>query len=296
VIREFSTSILLALALLIILSPLAGAQWGGSSGISVRIAGEDEGGGGGGSNYTILTVEGYAYPDALVTILRNKSVLGTTRAKDDGSFKATIWTQNGSVTIGVWARDNYGLISQTSEVPAYIPAVYSFTISDIFLSPTLGTDSLVVVPSGTKVNIFGSAFPDSGIKLFSDMPDLNGADITTAGTDGKWEYVIDTEGLVQGLYAIRVNGQVVPLGLISDLSREIRLGIGFPIEPYEGAACSGVDLNFDGRVNVIDFSIMLYYWELNPFEVKPPNYCVDQDENKLVDIYDFSRLMYGWKE
>ena len=293
--REFSLSILLALALLLVSVPFANAQWGGDARVSVRIPGGEEGGGGGGSDFTNLRVSGYAYPDAFIRVLRNGGVAGTARARSDGTFTTTLWARSGSATIGAWARDGFGLISQTWEVSVYIPKGYLFTISDVFISPTLGADRLIAT-TGARVRIYGSAFPGSAVKLFTDIPGMNGADIATAGADGKWEYFLNTSGLAQGLYSLRVNSRSDLLGMLSGLSREIKLGVGFPIEPYEGTACAGADLNLDGRVNITDFSIMLYYWELDPLEVEPPNYCVDQDGNRVVDIYDFSRLMYAWRE
>ena len=47
------------------------------------------------------------------------------------------------------------------------------------------------------------------------------------------------------------------------------------------------DLNGDGKVNLIDFSILLFYWGSD-------NACADQNSNGKVDLVDFSILLYNW--
>jgi hypothetical protein len=53
----------------------------------------------------------------------------------------------------------------------------------------------------------------------------------------------------------------------------------------------GADLNGDGKVNSIDFSILLYYWK-----TKPPfkNQNVDINHDGKVDAVDFSIMLYQW--
>ncbi|OGY57154.1 MAG: hypothetical protein A2Y84_01335 [Candidatus Colwellbacteria bacterium RBG_13_48_8] len=297
--KELNKVILLALLLLCLLPLPAGAQENEDIGVSVTIpSGEEDGGGGGGGGitYTNLTVEGYAYPKAMVTALRNGAAFASVRADEDGTFIINVLVHSGSATIGVWARDSLGLISQPSEIAVYLPGGSSLEVSDVFLSPTIKADKSVVFP-GSPVKILGSAYPGSVVKAFTNLPHLNLIEIATANLSGHWEYSINTIGLAHNIYLIKVSSHSYLLNLTSPLSRGVRLNVGPTLSiPFEGITCSGVDFNFDGRVDVIDFSIMLFYWEANPLEVDPPNICVDQDGNSLVNIYDFSRLMYGWKE
>ena len=53
------------------------------------------------------------------------------------------------------------------------------------------------------------------------------------------------------------------------------------------AACAEADLNHDGRVNLTDFSILLFHWGTD-------NECADQNQNGIVDLVDFSIMMYYW--
>ena len=52
----------------------------------------------------------------------------------------------------------------------------------------------------------------------------------------------------------------------------------------------GADLNFDGKINIIDFSILLYFWK----QTSPANQCADINFSGLVDVFDFSIMMYQW--
>ena len=55
--------------------------------------------------------------------------------------------------------------------------------------------------------------------------------------------------------------------------------------------CRGADLNFDGKVNSIDFSIMLFFWKTNlPFA----NACVDINKDQKVNSVDFSIMLFQW--
>jgi hypothetical protein len=55
--------------------------------------------------------------------------------------------------------------------------------------------------------------------------------------------------------------------------------------------CVGSDFNNDGRVNSIDFSIMLAFWKTPaPFK----NNCADTNSDKQVNSVDFSILLYQW--
>jgi len=51
--------------------------------------------------------------------------------------------------------------------------------------------------------------------------------------------------------------------------------------------CPEADLNHDTRVNLTDFSILLFHWGAD-------DVCADQNQNGTVDLIDFSIMMYYW--
>lgn len=57
--------------------------------------------------------------------------------------------------------------------------------------------------------------------------------------------------------------------------------------------CKGADFNDDGKVNSVDFSILLAFWQkLPPFN----NPCVDVNKDGQVNSVDFSILLYQWNK
>ena len=62
-------------------------------------------------------------------------------------------------------------------------------------------------------------------------------------------------------------------------------------EPPIGDCSSVADLNCDGYVDIIDFSIM-YYW----FDKKDPPARIDLAKDGKVDLADFSVMAYYWYE
>jgi len=76
----------------------------------------------------------------------------------------------------------------------------------------------------------------------------------------------------------------IPLGYISVDGQCVLSSIG-------SLACDGADFNHDGRVDSVDFSILLYFWKQNPpFK----NVCVDINKDNKVDSVDFSILLSQW--
>lgn len=58
-------------------------------------------------------------------------------------------------------------------------------------------------------------------------------------------------------------------------------------------SCNGADFNGDKKVNSVDFSILLAFWQkLSPFK----NPCVDINKDNKVNSVDFSILLYQWKK
>jgi len=58
-------------------------------------------------------------------------------------------------------------------------------------------------------------------------------------------------------------------------------------------SCNGADFNADSKVNSIDFSILLAFWQKQPPFKNP---CVDINKDNKVNSVDFSILLYQWKK
>jgi len=258
-----------------------------NSGVSITIDDGTGGGGPGVKNPASITFSGLAYPDALVTIFRNEVVIGTTSARTDGTFTQTLTVDQGFITFGLQARDTGGLTSSITEITINVKANSKIGISSIFLSPTITADKFNLQKGGT-LRIFGSAFPNSIVRLFNNLAadETPVSEITTSAT-GLWEYFFPTDDLNDGQYSLKVNAQVEDPFLVSDFSKNLEFTIA-------EISCAGADFNFDTRVNIVDFSILIFYWERNPAIGAITNICTDLNVDELVDIFDFSILMHQW--
>ena len=50
------------------------------------------------------------------------------------------------------------------------------------------------------------------------------------------------------------------------------------------------DINNDKKVNIVDFSIMLYFWK----QSNPSNSCADINKDGIVNLFDFSVMLFWW--
>jgi hypothetical protein len=59
----------------------------------------------------------------------------------------------------------------------------------------------------------------------------------------------------------------------------------------DGQATQPSDLNRDGSVNLIDFSILIFWWQTTGGDSNPP---ADINQNGNVGLEDFSILLFNW--
>ncbi|MCX6759220.1 MAG: dockerin type I repeat-containing protein [Candidatus Nealsonbacteria bacterium] len=231
----------------------------------------------------IVVFEGRAYPNAFLTILKDNQAAATFFALPSGLFKKELTgIRAGIYTFGVWAEDTAGRKSVTLNFTVSILEGMTTTISGIFISPTIEVGP-IQVERGDDVNIFGQAFPESEIKIFVASSET----IKETKTDrqGKWDYKLNTALLSEMEHTAKARAFFVD-GEYSPFSHTVN----FLVLKSGALVCRGADLNFDDRVNIIDFSILLYFWG----QRKPANICVDINQDGIVNIVDFSIMMYWW--
>jgi len=240
-------------------------------------------GGGGAPVPTKVIFEGRAYPGAFLTILKNGVVAATFFAESSGLFeKELTGLRGGTYTFGIWAEDTEGRKSVTLSFTVSILEGMTTTISGIFISPTIELNP-TQVEKGDKVNIFGQVFPESQVNIFVSSKEV--VKETLADKKGNWVYKLDTDPVEEGEHEARAkafyeDGEQSPFSQI----------LSFLVLKKGALTCKGADLNFDGKVNIIDFSILLYFWG----QTKPGNPCADINFDGLVNITDFSIMMYWW--
>lgn len=262
-----------------------------TSGVSITISGPGGGGGGGTPSGTPADIifGGFSSPDSTVTFLRNGTVVGTTITSSAGTFLKSVSVKNGLVTLGIRSKDRRGLTTATSEITINLLPGNKVGIANIFLSPTITADRFKI-QKGRTLRIFGSTFPESLIRLFNNFsPGGDPIAEIRASSDGTWEYFFPGEDLGEGTVSLKVNSQIKNPFLVSPFSSDLEFTI---VE----IKCSGADFNFDTHVNIIDFSILIFYWQKDPSIGDITNICTDLNTDKIVDIFDFSILMHQWTD
>jgi len=253
-------------------------------GISVTIEGTapPPPGGGGGPIFATVVFKGKASPDAFITILRNNSVASTTTADSSANFSATLTgVPIGIWTFSIWAEDKEGKESLTLSFKTSLTSGTT-TFAGIFLAPTINLNSTEIT-KGEFLDIYGYTAPESEVSVYIDS---RGEIIETikAENDGKWFYSLDITSLEKGFsYSVKAKA-ISPEGLISSFSEVLEFYLELEEEEI---LCPRADLNRDGRTDMIDFSILLYWWQKY-------DACADQNQDGIVNLIDFSIMMYHW--
>jgi hypothetical protein len=238
----------------------------------------------------ILT--GWSYAGQDVTILKDGTEAGLAAANVNGEFGAFLEDlAQGVYTFSVWAADPEGKKSNTYSTIFWIDAGTQSTVSDIIISPTIYLNK-TSFSAGENVEVRGYAVPTKTVEIWLE-PDKN-SEIkneeiikkeTTAGADSHWSTVLNTNDLTEGSWRIKARTTLETIGQ-SEFSQPAVFTLGAAATESAGT-CPGADLNGDGRVNITDFSILLYWWGTD-------NDCADQNQDGKVDLIDFSIMMYHW--
>ncbi len=108
-----------------------------------------------------------------------------------------------------------------------------------------------------------------------------------------WKEVLDQ---VRNISDKTVSGTTQSLGIyvLAGILKEGEATIPkFPIKPkpkpgQPGAACQIADFNCDGKVDLVDLSILMYNWGV------PKNKATDMSRDGKVDLIDLNILYYHW--
>jgi cysteine-rich repeat protein len=234
---------------------------------------------------TRIIIQGKAYPNATVHILKDGDTLGEVEADPKADFYFTSTRVSpGVATFGLWAEDNVGLksVALTTTLTLINGAVT--TISGAFVPPTISLDKRKV-NRGEPIMLSGQTAP--GVTVVTHVNSSHEfTNTTSTDTRGNWKLRFDTSPLenedfhtAKAHFETKVGENVVK----SILSQSISFYVG----SQAGNACGTSDLNTDQKVNLVDFSVLLFYWNT----AGPVG---DLNCDKKVNLIDFSILLFNW--
>ena len=267
-----------------------------SPNISVEILGPaappPPGGGGstGGGEFIISTsveFSGRAYPLSRVTLLKDAQVVVRTVAGPDANFFIAITNiAAGNYVFSIYGTDRNGEDSPPLAFSVTITQNVITRITGIFLAPTISADKSVV-KKGDTISILGQSAPAAQI-LIGVHSDAGLYNRVTTDMNGVYFYDLDTTPLDYGGHT--ANSKSFVEVYISPDSKVVSFEVGTKNISATKTACPPKgDLNNDCRVNLVDFSILAYWYNRPNF---PPKYDISGDAK--IDLIDFSIMAYYW--
>ena len=216
---------------------------------------------------TEVTFIGFCAPGALVTFQEDAAIIGNVSANSSGGFNKKFSARTkGTHAYGIYAEDNHSRVTPTYGFILNLVPNAETVVSNILLPTTID------VQTGASVSVFGTTAPTSEITIFVHSDPIVGAAV--AGSNGEWDYPVGT--LEPGTHTAYAN-TTLPGGLQGGSSRTVNFEVN----------CKVADLNCDGKVDLVDFSILMYYWGTSSAHA-------DINGDHIVDLTDFSIMMYYW--
>ncbi len=252
------------------------------------------GGGGGGivSNPSIpatnVVFTGRAYPRSTITLLKDAQVAATTIADSGANFQMTIsGLSGGNYIFSVYSEDSKGVRSSLLTFPISVTSGVTTKVSNIFIAPTIATDKSEV-RYGDNIAIFGQSTPSSEVTISVNSEEEIFIKKVT-DTSGAYLLNFDTSVLEMGQHHAKakssLDGEITAFGKVVGFT----VGTKNVFADLPTKSFLKGDVNNDGHVNLVDFSIVAY-WYKRPNPPIPP----DLNSDGKVDIVDFSILAFNW--
>lgn len=234
-----------------------------------------------------VTLDGTTFPSARVQYLRDGKVAGEGTADAIGHFNRTFsQLERGTYTWGVYAQDPNGRNSGTYNSVTFINARTNNIVAPIYLSPTILATSSIEL--GTDLSVEGYAIARLPVRVVMSIKGASAAGqtltgTTTADTAGRYRLTLPASTLAKGTYEVKAQ-TIVSEKDQSLFSPPIFVGVGeAPMVDFGNRS----DLNKDGKVNLVDFSILLFHW-------RTPDPVADINMDGTVNLTDFSIMLANW--
>ncbi len=236
-----------------------------------------------------ITFSGKAYPQSEVVLLKDGQIASVATSGVDAVFAITLrGLRAGDYVFALYSRDFEGRRSNLVTLIRKIEQGTVTTVEGILIPPTIWADK-TRVKKGDPLRMSGYSAPGAKVIISGTDGQSKFSFDTNADRIGRYAYTWDTSSLEFGTYEIFA--RALADGITSTASARLFFTVGITTEeaPSQGQLpCEG-DLNGDCRVNLIDFSILVYW-----FGRSNPLSSVDFNGDSVIDLVDFSILAYWW--
>ena len=247
------------------------------------------GGGGGGGGYApppsggsgLVTVSGYSYPLSTITVFEDGDQVTTIQAASTGKFSVQLNNLSvGQHSIGFNSQDVNGRKSITVTYTLSISNNGSVALSNVIMPTTIDL-SAFQLSRGAILRIFGQAPPvaDVDVHVFSNEI------INKVSADNNGSYTLSFNTSVLENDSHTAKSRAILDNVLGPFSQTVQFVIG------AGGNQKTADLNHDSKVNIIDFSILLYWW--NNTTSKGLG-IADINTDGKINIVDFSIMLFQW--
>lgn len=232
-----------------------------------------------------MVVSGTAYPGARVSILLDGRVEAVSTADPGAAFRVTLGSlAPGSYVVSVYAEDSADRKSTSYSVPLSLTNSVTAEVSNIFLAPTISVSN-TVIKKGEPITILGMSAPNAQVNVHvHSFPEF--LERVTASVSGAWFKQFDTSVLEIG------DHKTFSRAFANDRATEQSAVVKFVVGTTSEIAPTSMrsDLNSDSRVNTIDFSMLLYWWQRSIVA----GIKADINKDMRVDAVDLSIMLYDW--
>jgi cysteine-rich repeat protein len=230
---------------------------------------------------TRVVLRGKAYPNAVVNVLLDGKIKGTALADSNADFQfISTEITPGTATFGFTAKDSNGVESVTTSVVFDVAQSAVSTVANVFFPPTIQVSERQV-PKGEPLTVSGFSVPKASISSEIGGGTKTTLNATADGT-GAWALRVDTSSLTDGMHTVKSYFKL-DTSIQSGFGKSISFSVGEGAFADTGSA----DLNGDGKVNLVDFSIFLLKWQSDDIQS-------DFNADGTVNLGDFSIMLFNW--
>jgi hypothetical protein len=192
----------------------------------------------------------------------------------------------GAYTFGVYGEDASKVKSSTFSTSFTVTGGRTSELTNVNVVPSIKVSPDPVNP-GETLTVSGYALSNSIVSLQNGKQKSSIFSEATANADssGKWTTTLSTTNFSKGTYQIRAKSEQTG-GHKTGFSAYTYYGVG-----EKASGNLNADLSRDGKVNLTDFSILLFWWNSDGGNSNPP---ADINGDGKVNLTDFSILLFNW--